>query len=148
MKKVLIASDHAGYDVKERIKKELGSEYEFVDLGTDSTQSVDYPEYGEKVARQVAVSPDARGVLVCGSGVGISISANKVNGARCVLAFSKEAAEGGRMHNDANIVSVPGRLKTIDDQVDIVRTFLETDFSTEERHGRRVRQMMEIEKHN
>ena len=148
MKKVLIASDHAGYEVKERIKKELGSEYEFVDLGTDSTESVDYPEYGAKLARQVAVGPDARGVLVCGSGVGISISANKVDGARCVLAFSNAAAEGGRQHNNANIVSVPGRLETMDDQVDIVRTFLTTDFSTEERHARRVNQMMDIEKRN
>lgn len=145
MKKVIIASDHAGYEVKERIKKELGIDYEFVDLGTDSTEPVDYPKYGEKVARQVAVTPHGQGVLVCGSGVGISIAANKVPGARCVLAFSKEVAQGAREHNDANIVAVAGRMKMMDDPVEIVRTFLETNFSNEERHARRVEQMMEIE---
>lgn len=148
MKKVLIASDHAGYEVKERIKKELGTEFEFIDLGTNSTDSVDYPKYGEKVAQQVAVTPGAQGVLVCGSGVGISIAANKVPGARCVLAFSKEVAKGSREHNDANIVAVAGRMKMMDSPVEIVRTFLETDFSNEERHIRRVKQMMEIEKNN
>lgn len=148
MKKVLIASDHAGYEVKERIKKELGTEFEFIDLGTNSTDSVDYPKYGEKVAQQVAVTPGAQGVLVCGSGVGISIAANKVPGARCVLAFSKEVAKGSREHNDANIVAVAGRMKMMDDPVEIVRTFLETDFSNEERHARRVKQMMDIERNN
>lgn len=148
MKKVLIASDHAGYEVKERIKKELGTEFEFIDLGTNSTDSVDYPKYGEKVAQQVAVTQGAQGVLVCGSGVGISIAANKVPGARCVLAFSKEVAKGSREHNDANIVAVAGRMKMMDDPVEIVRTFLETDFSNEERHARRVKQMMDIEQNN
>lgn len=148
MKKVVIASDHAGYDVKERIKAELGGVYEFIDLGTNSAESVDYPKYGEKVAQQVTVNTDVQGVLVCGSGVGISIAANKVPGARCVLAYSKAAAEGGRQHNNANIVSVPGRLPAMDDPVEIVKTFLETDFSGEERHARRVKQMMEIESAN
>lgn len=146
--KVFIASDHAGYDVKERIKKELAGEFKFVDLGTDSSESVDYPKYGEAVAQQVAVSPGTQGVLVCGSGVGISIAANKVPGARCVLAFSKEVAQGAREHNNANIVAVAGRMKMMDDPVEIVRTFLETDFSNEERHARRVKQMMDIEKNN
>lgn len=146
--KVFIASDHAGYEVKERIKKELASEFEFVDLGTDSNESVDYPKYGEAVAQQVVVSPGTQGVLVCGSGVGISIAANKVPGARCVLAFSKEVAQGAREHNNANIVAVAGRMKMMDDPVEIVRTFLETDFSNEERHVRRVKQMMDIEKNN
>ena len=148
MQKVLIASDHAGYDVKERIKKELGSQFEFVDLGTNSTDSVDYPDFAEKLAQQVAVSSDVKGVLVCGSGVGISIAANKVDGARCVLAYSVDAAKGSREHNNANIVAVPGRLNPMDDQVKVVKAFLETDFSTEERHARRVKKMMDIEKHN
>lgn len=146
MKKVIIGADHAGYELKERIKKELGDRYEFLDVGTDSTDSVDYPKFGQAVAQQVAVSPDLQGVVLCGSGVGISIAANKVDGARCVLAYSKAAAQGGREHNNANIVSVPGRLETMDDPVEIVKTFLETPFSGEERHVRRVKQMMDIEK--
>jgi len=148
MKKVLIGSDHAGYEVKERIKKELAGDYEFVDVGTDSLDSVDYPKFGEAVAQQVVVTPGQLGVLICGSGVGISIAANKVPGARCVLAYSVDAAKGGREHNNANIVATAGRLNTMDDQVDIVKAFLETEFSTEERHARRVGQMMDIEKHN
>jgi len=148
MKKVFIGSDHAGYRLKERIKKELGQGFEFLDLGTDSDEPVDYPKYGEKLAQKVVATPKGQGILVCGSGVGISIAANKVPGARCVLAFSKEVAQGSREHNDANIVAVAGRMKMLDDPVEIVRTFLETDFSNEERHQRRVKQMMDIEKNN
>ena len=148
MKKVVIGSDHAGFAVKERIKQELGDQYEFVDLGPDNDDTVDYPIYGEKVAQQVAVTPDAQGVTVCGSGIGISISANKVPGIRAALCYSKEAAKSARQHNNANVISVAGRSKMMDDPVDIIRTFLTTDFSGEERHERRVKQMMEIEKHN
>jgi len=147
MQKVVIGSDHAGYEVKERIKKELGDVYEFVDLGTNSAESVDYPKFGEAVAQQVSVTPGLKGVIVCGSGEGIMMSASKVPGVRVGLGYSVESSRGTREHNNANIISVPGRNATMDDQVDIVRTFLETEFSTEERHARRVQQMMDIEKH-
>jgi len=147
-KKIIIGSDHAGYQMKERIKKELGDQYEFVDLGTDSEESVDYPVYAEKVAQRVAVTPDAQGVLVCGSGIGVSIVANKVDGIRAALCYSKEAAKSAREHNNANIVATAGRSETMDDPVEIVKTFLETDFSHVDRHERRVKQMMEVEKHN
>jgi len=147
MKKVVIGSDHAGFAVKERIKQELGDQYEFVDLGPDNDDAVDYPIYGEKVAQQVAVTPDAQGVVVCGSGIGISISANKVPGIRAALCYSKEAAESARQHNDANIISIAGRGQMMDDPIEIVKTFLETDFSGVDRHERRVKQMMEIERH-
>lgn len=146
MKKVVIGSDHAGFAMKERIKKELGDQFDFVDLGTHSDVAVDYPIYAEKVARQVAVTPDGQGVLVCGSGIGVSIVANKVDGVRAALCYSKDAAASARQHNDANVVATAGRTQTQDDPVDIVRTFLETDFSGEERHARRVKEMMEVEK--
>ncbi len=148
MKKIVIGSDHAGYEMKERIKKELGDQYEFADLGTHSSDSVDYPEYAEKVAQQVAVTPGSQGVLVCGSGIGVSMVANKVNGVRAALCYSNEAASSARQHNNANVVATAGRSQTQDDPVEIVKTFLETDFSGEERHERRVEQMMEVEKHN
>lgn len=148
MKKIIIGSDHAGYPMKERIKKELGDQYEFVDLGTNSEASVDYPIYAEKVAQQVSVTPGAQGVLVCGSGIGVSITANKVNGIRAALAYSKSAAALARQHNNANIIATAGREETMDDPVEIVKTFLETDFSGEERHVQRVNQIMEVEKHN
>ncbi|MBU0577223.1 RpiB/LacA/LacB family sugar-phosphate isomerase [Patescibacteria group bacterium] len=148
MKKVVIGSDHAGFDVKERIKKELGDQYEFVDVGPDNDEASDYPIYGEKVAQQVAVTPDVQGVVVCGSGIGISIAANKVPGIRAALCYSKEAAQSARQHNDANVISIAGRTKMMDDPATIVKTFLETDFSHVDRHERRVKQMMDIERHS
>lgn len=148
MQKVVIGSDHAGYEMKERIKKELGSEYEFVDMGTNNGESVDYPIYAEKVARQVAVTPDAKGIVVCGSGIGVSIAANKVNGIRAALCYNKKSAEMSRLHNDANVMATAGREETVDDPVEIARTFLSTPFSGEARHARRVQQMMDIEKRN
>lgn len=148
MQKVVIGSDHAGYQMKERIKKELGSEFEFVDVGTHNGDSVDYPIYAEKVGQQVAVNPGMRGVLVCGSGIGVSIAANKVNGVRAALCYNKRAAEMSRKHNNANVIATAGREETFDDPVDVVRVFLTTEFSGEERHARRVQQMMDIEKHN
>jgi len=149
MKKVIIGSDHAGYAMKEKIKKELGKKYQFVDMGTtDGEKSVDYPVYAEKVAKQVAVTPNSQGVLVCGSGIGVSIAANKVHGIRAALGYSKNAAMLARQHNNANIIATAGREGVMDDPVEIVKTFLETDFSGDERHARRVKEIMEIEKHN
>ncbi len=147
-KKIIIGSDHAGFQMKEKIKEELGNQYDFVDLGTDNEEAADYPIYAEKVAKQVAVTPDSQGVLVCGSGIGVSIVANKVDGIRAALSYSKEAAKSAREHNDANIIATAGRSQTMDDPVEIVKTFLETDFSGVERHERRVKQMMDVEKHN
>ena len=148
MKKVIIGSDHAGYDMKERVKKELGNEYQFIDLGTNSEESVDYPVYAEKVAKQVAVTPGAQGVVICGSGIGVSIAANKVHGVRAALGYSKNAAALARQHNNANVIATAGREGVMDDPVEIVRTFLETDFSGDERHARRVKEIMDIENHN
>jgi len=148
MKKVVIGSDHGGFAVKERIKKELGKKYDFVDVGTDSEASVDYPVYGEKVAQQVAVSPDTQGIVVCGSGIGISIAANKVPGVRAALCYSKQAAELSRQHNDANILAIAGRVEMMDDPVEIADKFLSTDFSGDERHARRVKQVMDIERNS
>ncbi len=148
MQKIVIGSDHAGYLMKEKIKKEFSSDYDFVDLGTDNEDSVDYPIYGEKVGRQVVITPNGIGIVVCGSGIGISISANKVDGVRAALCYSKRMAEMARLHNDANILATAGREETFDDPIEIVRTFLTTKFSDEERHARRVREISEIEKHN
>ena len=148
MKKIIIGSDHAGYQIKEKIKQELGDQYNFVDLGPSNEEAVDYPIYAEKVAQQVAVTPGSQGVLICGSGIGMSIAANKVKGVRAALAYSKNAAKLARLHNDANIIATAGREETMDNPVEIIRTFLETDFSGDERHARRVKEMMEIEKHN
>ncbi len=148
MKKVVIGSDHAGFAMKERVKQVLEDEFEFVDVGTESEDSADYPIYAQQVGQQVAVTPDMLGVVICGNGVGICIAANKVNGVRCGLAYSKDAARCARQHNNANVVAVGGRSPMMDDPVDIIKTFLTTDFSNEERHARRVEQIMDIERNN
>ena len=145
MKKVLIASDHAGFDGKEAIKKtldEMGVEYK--DLGTSSLDSVDYPDYAERVAKGVASGEAERGILVCGSGIGMEITANKVAGVRAALAWNEETARLARRHNDANIVAV-GERTTPHETIDqIVRAFLTTDFEGG-RHQRRIEKIKRLE---
>ncbi|MBI5411812.1 ribose 5-phosphate isomerase B [Candidatus Peregrinibacteria bacterium] len=146
MKKVVIGSDHAGFALKEVIKRAFGETFEFIDVGTDSEASVDYPVYAEKVGRAVAKDSDALGILVCGSGIGMSIAANKIRGIRAALAYSQNAARLSREHNHANVLVLPGREATMDTPLDIVRAFLDTIFSEEERHARRVREIKKLEK--
>jgi ribose 5-phosphate isomerase B len=145
MKKVLIASDHAGFDGKEAIKKtldEMGVQYE--DVGTSSLDSVDYPDYAERVARRVASGEAERGILVCGSGIGMEIAANKVPGVRAALAWNEETARLARRHNDANIVAVGART-TPQETIDrIIRAFLTTDFEGG-RHQRRIEKIKKLE---
>lgn len=148
MKKIIIGADHAGFEAKEQIKKELGSEYEFIDVGTNSTESVDYPIYAEKVAQQISINPEMKGVLVCGSATGMVMVANKIPGIRAAVGYNKKAASLSREHNNANIISVPGREKIEDTPTEIVKAFLETEFSDAERHQRRVDEIMKIEAKN
>ncbi|NLY21075.1 MAG: ribose 5-phosphate isomerase B, partial [Tissierellia bacterium] len=109
--KIAIGSDHAGYELKEQVKEYLlESNYEVEDLGTHSLDSVDYPDYGKAVARNVVDNKSDFGIVVCGSGIGISIAANKVEGARCALCNEPLSAELSRLHNNANILSLGGRL--------------------------------------
>lgn len=129
MKQVAIASDHAGFEGKEAIKRMLevmGIDYE--DFGTYSDESVDYPDYAAKVARAVVRGSAERGILVCGSGIGMQIAANKVTGARAALAWSEETARLARLHNDANIVAVGARTTEPEKVDQIIRTFLSTEF--------------------
>jgi ribose 5-phosphate isomerase B len=144
-KKILIASDHAGFDGKEAVKKildEMGVEYQ--DLGTGSLDSVDYPDYAERVARGVVGGEAERGILVCGSGIGMEIAANKIPGVRAALAWNEETAELARRHNDANIVAVGART-TPQETIDrIIRAFLTTDFEGG-RHQRRIEKIKKLE---
>jgi len=145
MKKVLIASDHAGFDGKEAVKKtleEMGVQYE--DLGTGSLDSVDYPDFAERVARRVAGGEAERGILLCGSGIGMEIAANKINGVRAALAWNEETAELARRHNDANVVAVGARTTPRETIVQIIRAFLTTDFEGG-RHQRRIEMIKKLE---
>ena len=144
-KKIGLAADHAGFEEKEKVKKtldELGIEY--VDLGTTSADSVDYPDYAKKVAEGVASGEYDQGVLVCGSGTGMAIAANKVKGVRAAVAWSPEIASLARQHNDANILSLPARFVTENDAANIVRAFFAADFEGG-RHERRIDKIRELE---
>ena len=144
-KKIAIGSDHAGFESKEKAKIELsGLGVEVVDKGTDSLESVDYPDFGAAVARAVASGEVDRGVLICGSGIGISIAANKVAGARAALCWNEETARLARQHNDANVLCFGGRFVTPDLAARMVRVFLETDFAGG-RHADRVAKLSALD---
>ena len=146
--KISIASDHAGFDLKTKIADLLRSEgHEVVDFGTDSTESVDYPDFAEPAAREVAAGAADRGVLVCGSGVGVAIVANKVDGVRAVHAHDAEEAAMSRQHNNTNVLTLGERTTTPEAAAEIVKAFLSTDFEGG-RHERRVEKIGHIEQHN
>jgi RpiB/LacA/LacB family sugar-phosphate isomerase len=143
--KIALASDHAGYSEKERLKplfRELGLEVE--DLGTVSEDSVDYPDYARKVAERVAHGDAEQGVLVCGSGTGMAIAANKVAGVRAAVAWSEETARLARQHNDANVLAIGARTTPEEEIPGIVRAWFETKFDGG-RHAARVAKITEIE---
>ncbi len=134
--KIAIASDHAGYNLKEAIKKRFG-DIEWLDLGTNSTDSVDYPDFGQAVGRAITQGEVQRGIVVCGSGIGISIAANRFPAVRAALCTSSEMAALSRQHNDANVLALGERLTEQGTAFDIVDTFLNTEFEGG-RHQRRV----------
>jgi ribose 5-phosphate isomerase B len=143
--KIAIASDHAGFPEKEQLKtvlNELGIEYE--DLGTRSTESVDYPDYARKVAEQVAEGKVDQGLLVCGSGTGMAIAANKVPGVRAAVAWNEEIARLAREHNDANILALGGRMMPFEELARIVRAWFAAKFAGG-RHAQRVNKIRELE---
>lgn len=138
MKKIGLGADHGGFALKETIKKHLLEKgYEVEDFGTHSTDSVDYPKYGKLVAYAVVEKKVDCGILVCGTGIGISISANKVPGIRAALCTNTTMAKLTRQHNDANILALGGRIVGDVLALEMVDIFLETEFEGG-RHSRRV----------
>jgi ribose 5-phosphate isomerase B len=137
-KKIAIGSDHAGYEGKESAKRVLASlGCEVVDLGAAGTESVDYPDFGAAVGRAVASGEAERGVLMCGSGIGISIAANKIPGVRAAVCWNEETARLARQHNDANVLCIGARFIDPDLAARMIRAFVETDFDGG-RHQQRV----------
>ena len=133
-----IGSDHAGYQLKERLVEELRSlGYQPLDLGTHSSESTDYPDYAHEVASKVEQQDAARGVLLCGSGLGMSYAANRPPGVRAAVAWSPEVAKLAKEHNDANILILPARFVSEDEGVEILKTWLGSEFAGG-RHMRRV----------
>jgi ribose 5-phosphate isomerase B len=143
--KIALASDHAGFSEKEKLKPlltELGIDYS--DLGTVSEDSVDYPDYARKVAEKVAAGHVDQGVLVCGSGTGMAITANKVPGVRAAVAWSEEIARLARQHNDANVLALGARTTPPGEIPNIVRAWFETAFEGG-RHTKRVEKITALE---
>ena len=134
-----IGSDHGGFALKEAIKKHLEERgLEYKDYGTYSSASCDYPVYGRAVAKAVAAGECQLGILICGTGIGISITANKVPGVRAALCSDCFSAEATRQHNNANILALGARVLGEGLALKIVDTFLDTPFSNDERHIRRI----------
>ena len=136
--RIALASDHAGFELKQHVKELLSADgHEVVDLGPETDESTDYPRFARPAAELVASGDAERGVLVCGSGVGVSIVANKVPGVRAVNAHDAEEAQLAREHNDVNVVTLSGRRLAGTEADEIVRAFISAEFEGG-RHARRV----------
>lgn len=143
--RLIIGSDHAGFDLKEAIRAEcrrLG--VDLADAGPTTAESVDYPDFGAAVAGRVAAGEFDRGILICGSGIGMSITANKFRGIRAGLCFTPEMAELSRRHNDTNILVLPGRFVSVETGLAMVRAWLDAPFDGG-RHARRLEKIRLIE---
>jgi ribose 5-phosphate isomerase B len=147
-KKIALGADHAGFEEKEKLKKtldELGVEYE--DVGTFSTDSVDYPDFAQKVGEKVESGEAEQGILVCGSGIGVAIAANKMHGIRAAQAWNEETARLARQHNNANVLTIGARVVPEEEIPKIVKAWFEADFEGG-RHEKRVEKIMNLEKEN
>ena len=143
--RIAIAADHAGFALKQALRDKLAAEgHEVNDFGTQSAESTDYPDYATLVAHEVAGGRADRGVLVCSTGIGMSIAANKVEGVRAALVFNEDAAKLARQHNDANVIALGARSTTLEEATPLVDIFLNTEFEGG-RHARRVAKIMQIE---
>jgi ribose 5-phosphate isomerase B len=150
MMKISIGSDHAGYKLKMHLISFLGKNgFEVFDFGASGSDSCDYPEFAEKVAISVATKISDLGILICGSGVGMSIAANKIPGIRAALVCDKERAELARKHNDANILCIGAKFITLEDSERITLAFLNSEFEGKaaggERHSMRVKMIVSLD---
>lgn len=144
--KIALACDHGGLALKGEIVKYLEQNgYESVDFGTYTYDSCDYPDFAFQAAKAVAGGECERGIFVCTTGIGISMAANKVKGVRCALCMDTTCARLTREHNNANALALGGGIVGVNLALDIVKTFLETEFSNEEKHVRRVNKLAQIE---
>lgn len=145
---IALGSDHGGYKLKEEIKKyldEIGLEYK--DFGTHNEERCDYPEFAEKVAKAVQSKECEKGILVCGTGFGVSIVANKFKGIRCASCWNEEVAKLLKEHNNANVLALPGRFINVSQAIVILRTWIAAEFMAG-RHSERLQMIENIEKEN
>ena len=140
MKKVFIASDHAGYRLKKNVISEFSKKQKIIDLGPESNDSVDYPDFAKKLSKKVISNKGSFGILICGSGVGMSISANKTKNIRAALCYSVKNTKLSRLHNNANIITLGERLINKKKAFNLIKVFLSTKFQGG-RHLRRVKKI-------
>ena len=141
--KIAIGSDPAGYHLKQAIKDKFSNDYEWVDLGTDSTESVDYPDFAAEVAKAFIEGRADKGIVICGSGIGVSIAANRFPQIRAALCTDTSMARLSRQHNDANILALGERLTGEQTAFDIVETFMKTSYEGG-RHDKRVKKLSQL----
>ena len=143
--KIAIGADHAGFEIKEKIKRQLEEmNMEVADLGTSSLDSVDYPDFGAAVGRFVAEGKAEQGIIVCGSGIGIALAANKIRGIRAAQAWNEETARLARRHNDANVLSIGARVLAEEEIPKIVAAWFGADFEGG-RHQKRIDKISALE---
>ena len=141
MKKIFLSSDHAGFKLKEKIKLSLDKKkIKYIDMGPFSNDKVDYPDYAHKVAKKVKTNKDYLGILVCGSGIGMSIVANRHKNIRAAQCFNLKSTKLSRLHNDANIITLGSRLLTKKNALNCVSVFLNTKFEGG-RHTKRIKKI-------
>jgi len=141
LKKIFLSSDHAGYELKESIKLLLGKKkIKYIDLGPFNTDRVDYPDYAHKVAKKVKINNNHVGILVCGSGIGMNITANRHKNIRAAQCFNVKSAKLSRLHNDANIITLGSRLLTKNNALKCISVFLKTKFEGG-RHTKRIKKI-------
>ncbi|MBI4050392.1 MAG: RpiB/LacA/LacB family sugar-phosphate isomerase [Candidatus Doudnabacteria bacterium] len=146
---IYLGADHRGYKLKEKLREYLTSRgYQLRDMGTDSAEPVDYPMIAERVARGVAADLNNRGILLCGSGAGVCIVANKFNKIRAAQAWNEDVAHAIRHDDNANVLCLPADSLSQEEVKQIVQAFLDTSFGGEARYQRRIKEIEEIEKNN
>lgn len=144
---IAIGSDHGGFELKKEIISHLEKQQiEVLDMGTYDEKSADYPDYAPPVCDAVLTGKANFGIVICGTGIGISISANKIKGIRCALLNNVFSAKMTRLHNDANVMALGARVTGVGLALELVDAFINTDFSGDERHSRRIKKMMNLEK--
>ena len=140
MKKIYIASDHAGFKLKNIILSKLSKNKKIIDLGPNSNVSVDYPDYAKKLSKKIASDKGSLGILICGSGMGMAITANKIKNVRAALCYSNKNTKLSRLHNNANIITLGERLISKNKAINLIKIFLSTKFEGG-RHLRRIKKI-------
>ena len=142
--KIALASDHRGYDLKEYLINELKKNYEILDLGTNSTESVDFPVYGIALGEAIKNKEADLGIAICGTGIGISIAVNKVQGVMCAKISNETEAKLAKEHNNANVIALSGDLPQ-EEALNMINTFLNAEPNTEEKYQRRIKEILKYD---